>query len=102
MYADNDKAWVSIREKLLVLGCDIDENYNMRIGYQPHTLPDGTKEERPHLAFDASSIDVKLEPITDKNGLPGYKVAFDAKAKAAAVDDLKAQLAASGGTSFPS
>ncbi len=54
-YRDNASNVRSIREKMIAIGCDMDENYNMTIGYTPHHLPNGKLEERNHITIESIS-----------------------------------------------
>lgn len=46
-FGDNVDNLKTVREKMVVLGYDLDEDYVIREGYTPHRMADGSPEERP-------------------------------------------------------
>ena len=52
-FSGNANNLSTIREKMIVLGMDLDEDYTIREGFSPHRMPDGTPEERPIIDLPA-------------------------------------------------
>lgn len=55
-FAPNAPNMRVIREKLIAMGMDLDEDYTIVNGYAPHRMPDGTPERRPILDLPAPDL----------------------------------------------
>ncbi len=56
LYKDNVSNTVSVREKMIALGCDLDANGNMYDHYQPQTMANGETENRPIIKLPYDDI----------------------------------------------
>ena len=60
-FDDNAPNLRTVREKLIAMGMDLDQDYTIVNGYAPHRMPDGTLERRPVLDLPAPDSDLTSE-----------------------------------------
>lgn len=91
-YGDNAPNMRAIREKMIVLGVDFNENYQLHMGYAPHTLENGEQEVRQHITIDTELINPELK--LGKDGFAHNKTKAESRD---AADDTIRQAMAHGG-----
>ncbi|MCR5790791.1 MAG: hypothetical protein K6G83_12960 [Lachnospiraceae bacterium] len=92
-YKNNASNVKNVREKMIAIGCDMNEDYRLCLGYRPHTLSEGVMENRPHIRLHLP------EPLftshTNKNGT--LVITPHSLNRKKAVDDALFQLSVHGG-----